>query len=181
MLNPNADDKVDALAVAGPVVYAGGWFTSIGGKTRTRIAALDSTSGVATAWRPNASRLAVFGLAVNGSVVYAAGDFTSIGGQPRNNIAALDSVTGAATAWNPDANKPVRALAVAGSLVYAGGDFTSIGGPKRRWRLAALDRVSGLAKAGRLGRLPGQLRGQPLLRPARPARTAGHGPPPAGE
>ena len=42
-------------AVSGSTVYAGGDFTSIGGQTRNYIAALDATTGAATAWNPNAS------------------------------------------------------------------------------------------------------------------------------
>jgi hypothetical protein len=81
--NPNASggyypSSVYALAVSGSTVYAGGWFTSIGGQTRWSIAALNDTTGAATDWNPNAEGY-VDALAVSGSTVYAGGDFTSIG------------------------------------------------------------------------------------------------------
>jgi hypothetical protein len=145
--------SVSALAVSGSTIYVGGLFTEIGGQTRNRIAAIDATTGAATAWNPDAQG-GPFGpdvqaLVVSGSIVYAGGTFTSIGGQARNGIAALDAATGAATAWNPNAQPDfygpsVFALAVSGSTVYAGGGFTHIGGQPRN-RIAALDATSGLA------------------------------------
>ncbi|NTU70524.1 MAG: cadherin-like domain-containing protein [Coriobacteriia bacterium] len=143
--------QVNALAVDGSTVYAGGNFSTIGGAARNYIAALDNSTGAATAWDPNASgpvaefpfesRSAVCAIAVDGSTVYAAGEFTNIGGVARNNLAALDASvgsTGTATAWNPGAGGAVRVLAVDGSTVYAGGDFTTIGSVARN-NLAALD------------------------------------------
>ncbi|HVP15659.1 MAG TPA: hypothetical protein VMS88_08945, partial [Terriglobales bacterium] len=152
--DPNAGGQypyVYALAVSESTVYAGGEFTSIGGQARKFIAALDATTGAATAWDPNAGGIgsvyaSVYALAVDGSTVYAGGYFTSIGGQTRNHIAALDATTGAATDWNPNANDAVDALALSGSTVYAGGYFTSVGG-QVRLGVAALDATTGAATA----------------------------------
>jgi hypothetical protein len=126
-------------------VYAGGNFTTIGGQTRNRIAALDATLNTnhATAWNPNANQ-AVSALAVSGSTVYAGGAFTTIGGQTRNRIAALDATSGLATTWNPNSNAAVTALAVGTGAVYAGGSFFSIGGQTRN-DLAALNTTTGAA------------------------------------
>jgi hypothetical protein len=131
--------------VSGTAIYAGGLFTSIGGQARNYIAALDATSGLATAWNPNANS-SVSALAASGTTVYAGGSFSSIGGQARNYVAALDAMSGLATAWNPNADGSVYALAVSGTTVYAGGGFSSIGGQARNY-LAALDATSGLATA----------------------------------
>jgi urease beta subunit len=145
--NPNADvggyNGVWALAVSGTTVYVGGTFTSIGGATRNNIAALDATTGTATAWNPNANS-GVGALAVSGTTVYAGGNFSSIGGATRNHIAALDSATGTAISWNPNANYLVNVLVLSGSTVYAGGEFTSIGGQPRSC-IAALDAATGTA------------------------------------
>jgi hypothetical protein len=108
-------------------VYAGGFFTSIGGQIRNHIAALDAASGAATGWNPNADG-SVEALAVEGGAIYAGGFFTSVGGQPRNGIAALDATSGAVGASNPNANSLVTSLAVSGTAVYAGGLFDRIGG-----------------------------------------------------
>jgi hypothetical protein len=131
---------VYAIAYSGSTIYIGGDFTTVGGETRNRIAAIDASTGAVTSWNPGADD-AVTTLAVSGSTVYAGGHFTTIGGQARNYIAALDASTGTATTWNPDASLPVRALAVSGSTVYVIGDFSSIGGQTRN-RIAALDSTS---------------------------------------
>jgi hypothetical protein len=133
--NPNANDTVYALAVSGTTVYAGGFFTSIGGTTRNRLAAID-TNGTLQPWNPSANGT-VRSLALSGTTVYAGGDFTIIGGTARNYLAAIGT-NGTLQSWDPDANFPVYALAVGGLTVYAGGDFTAIGGAARN-RLAAID------------------------------------------
>ncbi len=119
--------SVKALAVSGSTVYAGGNFTAIGGQTRNRIAALDASTGAATAWDPNANE-SVRALVVRGGAIYAGGEFTNIGGQARNKLAAIDPAVGAAMDWNPNANHDVYALAVSDPEVYAGGKFTGMGG-----------------------------------------------------
>jgi hypothetical protein len=152
--NPNANSTVNALAVSGSTVYAGGSFTSIGGTPRNRLAAIDIggtcltsyTSSCLQSWNPNASST-VNALAVSGPTVYAGGDFTTIGGTPRNYLAAIGTDGSLVTFWEPNANNPVYALAVSGSTVYAGGVFTQIGcntgcsitgGPFTRNYLAAI-------------------------------------------
>jgi hypothetical protein len=141
-----------ALAVSGRTVYAAGPFVTVGGQSRNYFAALDSQTGVATAWDPNADEPQfneIYSLAVSGNRVFAAGDFTHIGGQPRLGLAALDGSTGLADDWDPaatvDGGTPeILTLAASGSVLYSGGSFTSIGGQARNG-LAALDAATGLA------------------------------------
>jgi hypothetical protein len=97
-----------------------------------RIAALDATTGAASAWDPNATVFgSVYTLTVSGSTVYAGGEFTFIGGQARHRIAALDATTGLASTWNPTVFGSVYTLAVSGSTVYVGGAFTFVGSQAR--------------------------------------------------
>lgn len=143
--NPNATYSgntpvVNAIAVSGANVYAGGDFTSIGGQSRNRLAKLSATgAGLADAtWNPNPN-WTVYSLAASGSSVFAAGGFGYVGGQYRTGIAKLSaSGTGAADAtWNPNADNGVWSVAVNGLCVYAGGAFSSLGGSSRA-RLAKL-------------------------------------------
>ncbi len=137
---------VNALALSGKTLYVGGRFTSIGGKARNFLAALDATTGKATNWNPDVESFltagAVQALRVSGDTVYAGGLFNSVGGKPRRNVAAVDATTGRTTDWNPNPDDPVSALAVAGQRVYAGGSFHSIGGQPRSY-LAALNATTG--------------------------------------
>jgi len=68
--NPGADGVVYALALSGSMVYLGGDFTYIAGELRNNIAALDASTGQATAWNPVAD-YSVYALAVSSSTVYA--------------------------------------------------------------------------------------------------------------
>ena len=132
--------NVRALAVSGSTVYVGGTFTQIGGQPRSRIAALDTSSGLATAWNPDASS-AVNVVAVDGSTVYVGGGFTTIGGQTRRRLAAINVSDGLATAWNPGLTTgQVFTITVSGSHVYVGGSFSS----PTRSRLAAFNKSDGL-------------------------------------
>ena len=137
--NPNPggafSQAVASIAVSGATVYVGGSFTSVGGQERAGLAALDATSGSATAWNP-IGRSSTRTVAVSGSTVYAGGGY---------GVAALDAVTGAATAWNPQPNGAVNTLAVSGLKVYAGGIFTGAGTP--------LATVHGVAKLSATGDL----------------------------
>ncbi len=141
--NPAANGIVYALAWDGTTLYAGGDFTAIGGQSRSRIAALDPSTGMATAWDPSASA-SVRCLAAGNGRVLAAGYFQTIGGASRSRIAALDPATGTATAWNPGADNAVLAMAPNGPTVYVGGDFLNAGGAGRS-RVAELDLTTGAA------------------------------------
>jgi trimeric autotransporter adhesin len=149
--NPDASATVRALAVVGSTVYLGGLFKgpgSINGSLeRNRLAAVDATTGAATAWNPNANG-PVLSLAVLGATVYAGGAFASLGGQSRDNLAALNAADGTLRSWDPDASGPVDALQLSGSTVYIGGEFNgpdSINGSKPRNRAAAVDATTGAA------------------------------------
>jgi hypothetical protein len=154
--NADASATVNAIAPATDgTLYIGGYFTTIGANqvARTAIAAVDPTTGNATAWNPqlagsepgtNNTQVAGLQIGTDGTV-YAAGNFTSTGSDAaaRGYLAAIDPVTAHPLAWNPNANNPAYAIAVDGhDHVYAGGAFSSVGGSPRHG-LAALNAADG--------------------------------------
>ena len=152
--DPDINGVVRALALApgGATLYAGGDFDMVGSSARTRLAAVSTTTGLATPWNPGANGT-VRSLAVSpdGARVYVGGDFLIVDGQVRRRLAALLATSGAASAWNPDIDpaiaiangKGVYALALTanGETLYVGGDFTDIDGKTLPW-LVALDTVA---------------------------------------
>lgn len=154
--NPNANWDVLALAVSGDRVYAGGWFSVIGGQGRNNIAALNMTDGKAVpTWNPGANaavRTLVYATPRGDGdnavpTIYAGGQFTQMGGQTRNYVASVNALTGAVTPWNPNASSWVQTLAYRNNIIYAGGLFHSIGGATRN-HIATLDHRSGDANPG---------------------------------
>lgn len=148
--------QVDTVAAVGSQVLAGGSFTSVGGVARKDLAAIDTTTGEATAWNPDVEpafplmTLPVDALSVAGGAVYVGGSFSSVGGQPRTDLAALDPTTGNATSWNPGAtsvfpeNGHVSALLATTQTIYVGGSFTTLAGRPQRY-LGAIGTASGTA------------------------------------
>ncbi|MCW3010233.1 MAG: hypothetical protein JWO90_637 [Solirubrobacterales bacterium] len=152
--NPNVSGLVAALARSGSTVYLGGGFAGAnavnGSLTRDNAAAVDATSGVATAWDPDLNG-AVAAIAVAGSTVYLGGAFAGAnavnGTLTRNRLAAVDAATAVALPWDPNANNTVNSLAVSGASVFIGGNFSgaaAIDG-KARTRVAAVDGETGVA------------------------------------
>jgi trimeric autotransporter adhesin len=137
--------SVVALAASGSTIYAGGSFDTIGGASRSNVAALNTADGSANAFDPS-SPANINALAVSGSIVYVGGGFTTLGGQPRNYMAAVNAADGSATSFNPNPNGSVSAVAVSASAVYFGGLFSSLGGVERS-SLAAINPGDGTATA----------------------------------
>jgi hypothetical protein len=139
----SANSVISAVSVYGSTVYIGGIFDSVGGQARKNIAAVDTATGAATSWSPNANDK-ISCLCLNGSNMYVGGNFTTINNQARNFLACFDLTTGSLTNWNPNANWYVFAISIRRNKVYAGGYFKIIGGQKRS-NIARLDATSGLA------------------------------------
>jgi hypothetical protein len=133
---------IRTLAISGTQVYIGGVFTSIGGKSRDKLAEIDIASGTATDWNAGAlSNGSVAALALSGNTLFVGGGFQGIGCfSSRQGLAALDATTGAVLSWQADIQNgaSVDAMKVSGSTLYVGGSFNSVGGQSRN-RLAAIN------------------------------------------
>src|SRR5215204_4734379 len=153
----NSSVRTMALSSDGTRLFVGGTFTSMGGLTRNRLAAIDPVSGaVHKNWKGIGTNSVVRTLAVSGNRLYLGGDFTQVSGQPRQHLAAVDASTAALdSVWTPSATKAdgttsnVWALDVSpadGSRIYVGGLFNTIsvnGVATRTEKLTALDATTG--------------------------------------
>ncbi len=149
--------RVYAILRLGDRIYLGGNFTQAvpprdSGAPRVdrfSLAAIDAATGeLDFAWDPVANG-PVYTLAASadGSRVFAGGNFTAVDGTLHRNLVALDPVSGEVDqTWNVNTNYPVWTAVAHGSRLYVGGNFTSItgaGSSVLRYRLAAVDQVSG--------------------------------------
>ena len=122
------NDWVDALAVSGTNVYAGGRFSRAGGISVGYIAKWNGQtwSGLGTGLNGR-----VYALAASGTNLYVGGRFTTAGGIVANNIARWNgsswSALGSGIGNPPDYFEYVYAVAVVGSNVFAGGSFSAAG------------------------------------------------------
>ena len=130
--NDGQSTEVNALAVSGSDLYAGGSFTSAGGTAANYIAKWNGSTWSALGSGVNGT---VSALAVSGSNLYAGGSFTSAGGNAATNIAKWNGSSWSALSSgllgsDPAGGNPpgVFALAVSGSDLYVGGRFTTAGG-----------------------------------------------------
>jgi hypothetical protein len=144
---------VFALVRRGPLLLVGGFFTSIGGKNRSSLAAVDLSARSATPWAPRLGepdrRPSVYSISGQGRTIYLAGTFESVDRIARFRLAAVDASSGRPTGWNPDPDTNLHgdsadAVAATGSVVYVTGFFTRVGG-RKRLGFAALDPVTGKA------------------------------------
>ena len=138
---PRPDGVVYTLALSGARLYVGGDFKRVAGVARENLAALDLSTGKATAFRLADPPLDVWQLAATPDSVYVLG--------ARATFIALDPATGKVLPFNPDPDtdshgSSVMGFALAGSRVYAWGYFGRIGGQPRNG-IAAVDAVTGQA------------------------------------
>jgi hypothetical protein len=140
----HTNDTVWTTLRVGDRVYLGGDFTSVNGKPRSGLAAIDLNTGRLTAWAPKANS-AVLALAASpsGDSIYAGGEFTSINGIARGHVVAISASSGRVRKeWNAHADLPVYSLATWGRRVYLGGAFRKVN-DRNRLHLAAVRRGEG--------------------------------------
>lgn len=140
----DTNGTVYALATDGTQLFVGGSFTKVNGSSRSRVAAVDLTTGSVRSFTANATSH-VYALAVGGGRLYVGGAFGTLKNTKRSKVGSVQISNGALTSFNPSANATVKALAVNSdaSHIYVGGDFTTIGGTSRRY-LARLNSSGGI-------------------------------------
>lgn len=145
-LTSGSTPGINTFVLSGNTLYVGGFFTTIGGQTRTNIAALDATTAAVLSWYPTGGvNLAVQTMCLASGILYIGGGFTSVGGQSRTLLAGIDATTGAVLSWNPTAaggNNYIQYIVRIGNIVYVAGSFSSIAGSLRNG-LAAFDATTG--------------------------------------
>ncbi|TFD12071.1 PKD domain-containing protein [Cryobacterium sp. TMT1-2-2] len=147
--NPDLNGVVRTLAASadGTRLYAGGFFTTVGGVARYRLAAFDTASGALVSnWAPTVNA-SVKTLATFGDTVYVGGVFTSASGVARNQTAAFATSNGAIRAWTGEpVGGSVNTMAISpdGTKVLIGGSFTSYNNADTPgYGMAATDSVTG--------------------------------------
>ncbi len=119
-------------------IVIGGFFTSVGGVTRNRIARLNADGTVDAGFNPDANSI-VYSTAVqaDGKIVIG-GQFTTMGGVPRNSLARVQPDGTLDAGFNPDVNGLVLCTTMqSDGKILIGGFFTSVSGTSRN-RIARL-------------------------------------------
>lgn len=102
--DPNVNDEIRAVAVSpdSQTVYIGGRFTTVNGKTRTRVAALDAVTGkLRNGWNVDIPSGNVEALAVDAAGnVYIGGSFNVVQNQGQFALAKVDGASGALKTWD---------------------------------------------------------------------------------
>jgi hypothetical protein len=147
------NNSVNAIAIAGNTVFAGGLFTRIrqpgqaaghGEAVRTYIAAFNRTTGAPTTFAPTLNG-PVYAVATSpdGKWVVIGGDFTTVNGLKRSKIAMFSVSTGKLVqAWDPVVTARVKTIAIAADTVFFGGAFGLVDKQVRN-RVAAVRLIQG--------------------------------------
>lgn len=128
-LGDGVGSDVNAIAISGTYVYAGGQFSSAGVVSVNRMAKW-STSGSSWSAVPSGSNGTdgtVRCIAINGTDVYIGGSFTAVsdGTVSASHIAKWNGSNWSALGGGM--GNDVYAIAISGSNVYAGGNFNTLG------------------------------------------------------
>lgn len=143
------DDRVWDLQLSadGSVLYVGGDFTTVAGVPRSRVAAVDATTGaLIQSWDPGVVGTRVSDMEILGNRLFIGGSFGRIAGSGQSTLAAVDTSTGSLVrAWRPKVTGGlVTALALSptGDRLYVGGRFDALNGVSQPY-LGAVDPVDG--------------------------------------
>lgn len=136
--DPDADGPVNSIVISGNNLYAGGWFSFIGGDTRFFLAKLNASTGlVDDNFMPDVND-GVNVVKVFNDKLYVGGWFSLIDGWARKKIARLDTASGSV-----DLNWDAKVITASGSFrvndilptsngIYLAGKFDSLDNAKHR-------------------------------------------------
>lgn len=129
--NPGFNSDVRGLAVSTDktTIYAVGGFTTAGGATHNRIAAISVATGAVISTFTASLNSTAYGVGTASGKVYVGGAFTSASGASRTYAAAFSS-SGTLASWAPSTDLPVRSVVASpdGASVVIGGYFTKVNG-----------------------------------------------------
>ena len=113
-------------------ILVGGEFSTLGGKSRSRLGRLNADGSVDLTFNPGADYY-VNTLAVQADgKILVGGFFTTLGGESRSNLGRLNADGSVDLTFNPGANGTVYTLASqADGKILVGGYFTTLGGESR--------------------------------------------------
>lgn len=140
--NPNLNGQAYAVAASpdGSRVYLGGEFTTVGGVARSRVAAVDPTSGALIGAFAARTDGTVRALAATTGSVFIGGSFSAVNGTSRPRLAAVRASDGLllggfapTMTGNPNSSPRVNALQLspAGDRLVVGGNFVTLNGSNR--------------------------------------------------
>src|SRR5690606_1556027 len=111
-----------------------GTFSTVGGQSRIRVAAIDFSGNVIPGWVADLNTTSgsqIYTIKIFGNTVYLGGMFTEVNGVPRTAVAAVD-LNGTVTGWAPVIQHPsllsVYCILNADDAVFIAGVFSTING-----------------------------------------------------
>lgn len=153
--DPDLNGQAYAIAASpdGSRLYVGGEFTTVDGVARSRVAALDPTSGALISGFGARADGTVRALAASASTVFIGGSFSGINGTSRPRLAAVRASDGLLLSafaptmtGNVDSSPRVNALQLSPTRdrLVVGGNFVSLNGSNRPgYGLGMLDALTG--------------------------------------
>ena len=142
----NAQGMTIAASADGCTIYVAGDFDQVSGQSRSRIAAINATTGAVLPFNPRANSR-VNAIALNGNTVYYGGAFSTAGNPTftaRGHLAGANATTGALLPWTPITDRDVNSMVVhpASGRVIVGGSMNTINGITQLG-MSSLDGVTG--------------------------------------
>ncbi|MFN8195919.1 MAG: hypothetical protein U0R80_16780 [Nocardioidaceae bacterium] len=131
--SPNADGVVWALEAQGDTVWAGGEFTSVGGRDEERLVKLSASTGAVDKKFDVHLNNTVRALEVDHGMLYVGGTFTCVNGKRQAYLTKVAATSGAVPGgFKPVLEDMVRAIvappAGSGNDLYVAGNFVAYDG-----------------------------------------------------